>query len=335
MKSVLVRFVIIVLFAAVVVADEPPHYSAWSTPVNLGPIVNSTGGDFFAAVSKDGLSLYFTAVTCLPAPFAGCRPGFGGWDIFISHRATTSDPWEAPENLGPTINTEYNESAPILSTDGHWMYFASNRPGGFGGNDLYVSRRHDKRDDFGWQAPVNLGDGVNTAANEAGPAVFEDDATAVTTLLFDSNRLGGPGPFTDDAAHNGNDIYVATRRSDGTFGGATLVSELSTPFADRRPAIRRDGLELFFASDRPGGVGGLDLWTATRVTTNDAWSEPVNVDMANLTLGSSDAVNVANQDAGPALSFDGTTLYFQSVRAGGAGAYDLFVTTRQSHPKTR
>jgi Tol biopolymer transport system component len=249
----------------------------------------------------------------------GCRPGFGGWDIFVSQRAAVNAPWGTPQNLGPVINTPYNESAPSLSVDGHRMYFASDRPGGFGGNDIYVSRRHNKRDDFSWQLPANLGSGVNTIANEAGPEIFEDDDTGVTTLYFDSNRPGGPGPFTDDGNGNGNDIYVSILQPDETFGLPTLVAELSTPFLDRQPAIRRDGLEMFLASNRPGTLGGLDLWVSTRTTTSDPWPTPVN-------LGS--VVNSAAGDAGPALSFKGTTLYFQSVRPGGFGAFDLYMTTR-------
>jgi Tol biopolymer transport system component len=286
------------------------QFSEWSSPTNLGDGVNSAYGDFFPAVSRDGLSLYFTS----------SRPGgYGGWDIYLSQRPTAAEPWGPPQNLGPTINTPYDEGAPDLSPDGHRMYFASNRPGGFGGGDMYVSRRHNKRDDFGWQTPDNLGAGVNSAANEAGPAIFEDESTGVITLYFDSNRPGGPGPLADNAAHNGNDIYSSTLQFDETFGPAILVAELSTPFFDRKPAIRRDGLELLLASNRPGTFGNLDLWVSTRATTWDSWSAPVN-------LGPS--VNGPGNDAAPVLTFDGATLYFQSDRPGGYGAYDLYVMTR-------
>src|SRR2546426_9448989 len=100
------------------------------------------------------------------------------------------------------------------------------------------------------------------------------------------------------------------------------VTELNGPYRDTRTAIRRDGLEMFISSDatgRPGGVGGQDLWVATRATTADPWSTPVN-------LGPT--VNSTAFDGAPALSFDGTTLYFFSARPGGFGANDLYVTTR-------
>jgi len=100
------------------------------------------------------------------------------------------------------------------------------------------------------------------------------------------------------------------------------VTELNGPYRDTRTAIRRDGLELFISSDatgRPGGVGGQDLWVSRRATTSDPWSTPVN-------LGPT--VNSSYFDGAPALSFDGTTLYFFSARPGGFGANDLYVTTR-------
>lgn len=289
------------LFAGTGYAQE---FSQWSQPVNLGPVVNSLRAQFFASVSKDGLTLYFTAS---PVQVGSDTVNFEGWDIYVSKRASTSEPWGPPQKLGPEINTpSYSESAPVLSVDGHTMYFASDRPGGFGGNDIYVSHRKDNRDDFGWEAPRNLGSNVNTSSNETSPAIFEDDETGITTLYFDSNRPGGPGPFNNDGAGNGNDIYSSVLGADGTFGPAALVPELSTPFVDRQPSISRDGLEMYLSSNRGGPPGGMDLWVATRDSTSEVWSAPTN-------LGA--GVNSSGPDAGPAISFDGTTLYFQSVRS--------------------
>jgi WD40-like Beta Propeller Repeat len=294
------------------------RFSQWSQPVNLGPIVNSLRAEFFAGISKDGLSLYFTA--SLHA-LGSDTVNFEGWDIYVSQRASTSDPWGPPQMLGPEINTPtFSESAPVLSVDGHTMYFASDRPGGFGGNDIWVSHRKDNRDDFGWEAPRNLGSNVNTIFNEAAPAIFEDDETGVTTLYFDSNRPGGLGPFINDGAGNGTDIYSSILGPDGTFGPATLIPELSTTFADRQPSISRDGLQMYLASNRPGTLGGLDLWVATRASTSDVWSAPTN-------LGS--GVNSSVNDAGPAISFDGTTLYFHSIRS------DNFTPFFELHSVTR
>ena len=286
-------------------ADQPA-YGPWGAPVNLGPVVNSAYNDQHPSISKDGLSLYFVSN----------RPGgFGGNDIWVSQRATVDDAWGTPQNLGPSINTSSNDFAPDLSIDGHHLYMNSDRPGGCGGSDLYVARRHDKDDDFGWGQPENLGCAVNTIYDEAGPLFFEDETSGVQNLYFTSfNRPGGLGDF---------DIYVSTRSSDDEpWGPGVDVTELNGPYRDTRTAIRRDGLELFISSDatgRSGGVGGQDLWVSTRATTADPWSAPVN-------LGPT--VNSVSFDGAPALSFDGTTLYFFSARPGGFGANDLYVTTR-------
>ena len=290
--------------------EDQPVYGPWGTPVNLGPVVNSPYNDNSPAISKDGLSLYITS-SPLPSP-PGSRPGGrGGADIWVSQRASIDAPWGEPVDLGPNINSARSDGVPSLSTDGHRLYFHSTGRGGCGAADLFVSRRHDKRDDFGWEPAENLGCVVNSPVADNGPTIFEDDATGITTLYFNSPRPGGLG---------GVDIYASTLQADGTFGPGVNVSELNSPLNDDRLAIRRDGLEIFVSTNRPGGVGGQDIWVATRATTLDPWSPPVP-------LGP--VVNSPYDDGSPALSFDGTDLYFYSERPGGFGGRDLYVTTRQ------
>ena len=297
-------FVLLLLCAlALLPAALAQEFGPWSAPVNLGPTINTTAFEQGAAISKDGLSLYFHSN----------RPGgFGLYDIYVSQRASVDDPWGPPQNLGPNINTPVQDQGAMLSRDGHRLYFASNRPGGSGGFDIYVSRRHNKRDDFGWQPPENLGAGVNTLANEQAPYVFEDDVTGITFLYFHSNRPGGLG---------GNDIYVSMLQPDETFGPAVLVQELSSEKDDNAPTLRRDGLEVFFGSTRTPTIGLEDLWVATRQSTLDSWSDPIN-------LGP--VVNSIYTDGAPELSFDGTTLYFNSGPPPGSPPthFDLWVTTR-------
>ena len=284
---------------------EAPRFSDWSAPINVGPPVNTGLVEQGPAISKDGLSLYFTC--------QDCPGGLGGIDIWVSQRTTLTDPWGPPQNLGPNINTAANDAGPSLSVDGHRVYFVSNRLGGLGNNDLYVARRQGKRDDLSWEAAVHLGNLINSTANDVAPQPFEDDEAGTTILYFTSNRLGGMGQ---------NDIYASELGADGTYGPATLVAELSSPQADQGTAIRRDGLEMFIASDRPGTLGGLDLWVSTRLRTSDPWSPPVH-------LGPT--LNGTGNDAGTELSFDGTTLYFHSAnRPGNVGGpfFDIWVATR-------
>jgi hypothetical protein len=276
-------------------------FGPWGTPVNLGPAVNSAANDNRPAISKDGLSLYFSSD----------RPGgSGGLDLWVSQRASAEGPWGTPVNLGGALNSSGEESAPSFSRDGHWLFYHSARPGGLGGTDVWASYRTNVHDDGGWQAPVNLGPGVNSAYDDAGPIPFEDEETGVTTLYFNRNRPGGLGDY---------DIYASTLNADGSFGPAVLVPELSSPSRDTRIALRHDGREAIIATNRPGGQGGIDLWSSTRETTSDPWGTPVN-------LGP--VVNTAFTDGAAALSSDSTTLYFYSNRPGGAGGDDLYMTTR-------
>jgi len=285
------------------VAADAAQFSDWTAPSNLGAPVNTAADDAGSFISRDGLSLYVSSNRA-----GGC----GGFDIWVSRRASVDEAWGEPENLGCDINSSRLDAAPILTIDGHRLYFHSDRPGGAGALDLYVSRRHDNRDDAGWQVPENLGSGVNTAAPEVQPALFEDDESAVTTLFF-AGRAGQPGGV------GLGDIYRSTLQSDGTFGPAVLVPELSSASQDQAPAIRRDGLEMFLTSNRPGTLGGLDLWVAARGTTSDPWSAPLN-------LGP--VVNSAVLDERVTLSFDGSELYFRSDRAGGVGGSDVYVSVR-------
>ena len=287
-------------------AAAEQKFSDWSLPVNLGPLVNSAFNDFAPHISKNGLSLYF----------ASTRPenAFGGEDIWVSQRPNRHASWGPPINLGPFINTPSNERSPALSRDGHFLFFATDRSGGLGGLDIWVSWRAHTHDDFAWQAPVNLGDVINTAAADAGPSFFESDDTGMPQLFMASNRLGGPGLF---------DIYVSTMHGAG-FGPPMLLPELSTPLVDLTPTIRHDGLEIIIASNRPGTLGLFtDLWVATRQTVFDSWSEPAH-------LGP--LVNTEFIEFFPSLSSDGRTLFFTSSRTDGFGGFDLWMSTRVRTP---
>jgi WD40-like Beta Propeller Repeat len=291
----------IVLVSAFTAPSRAQKYSEWSTPINLGPTVNSTAMDRAPAVSKDGLSLYFSSTRLVG--------GFGMEDIYVSQRETRDDEWGPAVNLGPIINTTANEMVPAFSRDGHLMFFASNRTPSFGGVDIWVSRREDTHDDFGWQPAENLGAGVNSSSVDEGPSYFENDELGVPQLYFSSTRpSGGPGR-----------IFVSEQAADGSFGPAVLVLELNLGGNTTRPSIRHDGLEIFFNSNRPGSIANSqDLWVATRETVFDAWSDPIN-------LGS--PVNSELVDVQPYISADRETLFFASNRPGG-GPTDIYMSTR-------
>src|SRR5690242_18597233 len=134
-------------FTALRSVDSPPP-PIWSTPINLGPVINSSANDQQPSVSPDGLSLYFTSNR------AG---GVGGFDMYVSHRTTIFDPWGAPLNLGPALNTAADEGNAAFSRDGRVLFFQSKRLPSSGGIDLFMAQRNNPHDDFDWQPAVNLG----------------------------------------------------------------------------------------------------------------------------------------------------------------------------------
>jgi WD40 repeat protein len=297
--------------AGTLAASHSSSFSAWSDPVSLGSTINSSFNDQQAALSKDGLSLYF----------ASNRPGTTGTaglqDIWVSHRDCLACSWLDLTNLGPSVNTAFSDAAPALSRDGHWLFFLSNRPGSMS-SDIWVSWREHVHDDFGWEASVNLGPGVNTAGFEGGPSYFENDEVGVPQLYFNRN----PQPV-----NTGGDIYVSEQAPDGSFGTASPVAALNSPSSDQRPSIAHNGLEIYFFSDRPGS-GSDDIWFSTRESVLAPWSPPTN-------LGS--PINTEVGERHPLIVSHGGTewLYFaRNVATPPAIDLDLFVSTRTRGGKT-
>jgi len=283
-------------------ADDT-EFTNWSTPVNLGPVVNSSSIEGSPQVSPDGLSLYFSSN----------RPSeFGDFDLWVSRRDCKSCPWKEPVLLGPNINTTGEEASVAFSADGHLLFFSSDRPGdvnGFGDTDIWVSFRWNRHDDFGWGPPVNLGPSVNTEHLEFGPA-----------FLLGSGFFGRPTFYFTRSAEE-QDIFETRLTRSGVV--TAPVAEINAPGAlDGEPRFRGDGKEIVFFSQRDGSVGGsVDIWSATRPHANAPWSPPVN-------LGS--PVNTQFAEIGVGMSLDGTQLYIvKGQQLGGSGLRDIWVSTRE------
>jgi hypothetical protein len=282
----------------------------WSVASNLeavpgtSPEVNTPYLDGCPFTSPDGLSLYI----------ASNRPGgLGGIDIWVARRERPSGPWGPPQNLDAPINSAADDFCPS-PTRGRLFLFVSTRPGGCGGSDIYVTRQ----DRVTWSEPENPGCAVNSAADEAGPVLRHRQ------LYFSSARPGGFAP--DSGMSADSDIYVASRTGHGAFASPVLAPGLNSPANDARPHLRWDGREIVFDSDRPGGLGGPDLWSSTRTCVEGPWSAPVN-------LGPS--VNSAAAETRPSFAEGGFTLYFGSTRPEsepaptGAPSQDIYVASRE------
>jgi len=282
--------------------DETNPYDLWfreflrglwqSTPMNLGPTVNSWTTDSTPGISADSRSLYFSST----------RSG-GPADLWVTTRATVSDPWDPPVNLGPMVSSSYTDDTPSISADGLTLYFSSFRPGGLGTMDLWIATRQTTDDE--WAAPTHLGPTINSSSLDWSPNISADGLL----LVFCSNRPGGIGK---------SDLWM-TRRSttEGPWSEPVKFRPpVNSPYIEATPSISADGLLLFFQSNRPGGYGGpVDIWVARRETTDDPWSQPVN-------LGP--VINTWGFDGCPSISADGSALYFVSNRPGGHGDLDLW-----------
>ena len=172
----------------------------WGEPSNLGPKFNGPRDDIVTSISSDGLVLHF---------YSRNRPaGYGGFHIWVSTRQSKDADWSEPMNLGPTVNSSYNDSCPYIPVDGLLLFFYSNRPGGFGNYDLYMTTRSTIDDD--WGIPVNLGPTINSSALDYSATVLPDGSA----LYFGSERLGGSG---------GGDIWQAPIIPIVDFNGDGIV----------------------------------------------------------------------------------------------------------------
>ena len=292
-------------------AAGPPRDILWQPPVSLGEILNTSEQDYEPRLSWDGLTLYFVRG----------RAGENA-DIFVATRIPTG--WTAPQPLAE-INSAHDELGPEPAPDGTALYFYSDRPGGCGGYDLWVARRGE----VGWLPPTNLGPAVNSEFNDYGPAVAPDAAT----LYFSSNRprpdgdveqqtpSAWPATVREDLARRMYDLYRAALTDAGPRPAEPLA-RLNTPHNEGAPCVSPAGDFLYFASDRPGGEGGFDLYR-TRVLPGE-FEAPRN-------LGA--PVNGPSNELDPGLTHLGYALYFSSDRedAPEAGAqrgdYNLYFTS--------
>lgn len=305
-------------------ATEPQPYSASTDPVNQehGAMKQGAFAGWSPALDAEsaapGAHDRFNTDSLEGCPFvspdgkmffmASDRDGtIGGLDVWVSTRVRITDPWGEPQNVGAPINTIYNDFCPTLGRDGHTFFFASNRPGYCGTTsnaDLYESRLGP----HGFGPVKHLGCKVNSGADEHGPFPLNIPGEG-PVLFYSSARASGPGDTPGD-----HDVYMSRFRG-GAYRAAERVDGVNTEFNDGQPNLRRDGLELFFYSSRPGSAGN-DIYSASRNSIFHPWSAPVN-------LGPD--VNSAASETRPSLSWDGHTLYFGSTRAGSS---DIYVTTR-------
>ena len=174
-------------------------------------------------ITRDGNQLFFIS----NRPLGGSEP----WDIWTTVRMETGQ-WGEPENLGPPINTDVNEIYPSVSADGS-LYFSSDREGGKGKGDIYVSRL----DNGHYTEPENVGGGVNTEFNEVDVLIAPDESY----MVFIS--------FERPDGYGGGDLYISFREDDSTWTEARNLGEaINSEGLDYCPSISPDGTIFFFTT---------------------------------------------------------------------------------------
>ena len=272
--------------------------------------------------------------------------------------------WSQPENLGPDVNSAFEDFAPHLSSDALTLYLTSNRPESLGGEDLWVARRASRHD--AWGPAVNLGPAINTAANERSPALSRNGRL----LFFATDRPGGSGDSTSGCrgAPTRRTISAGNHRSTSEPASTARLPMRARAFSNaERP---RAFLSSFLAAPGQAALGTRYLrrlrarwmvWPAVAgcrseqsPTRRDARGP---ADGLEIIIGSSrpgtlggldlwrsfrksidkpwstpeslgETINTEFLEAFPALSFDGRTLLFQSTRPGGFGGSDLYMSSR-------
>lgn len=205
--------------------------------------INTQGNEGAPSLSVDGQILFFTVCQDQTGSFGPGRKGYGGCDIFYAQKV--GDAWSKPYNMGTTINTQFRETQPSFSADGKSLYFVSNRPGGMGEHDIYVSQLNP---DGSWGRPENLGKNVNSKGDEQSVFIHPDGRT----LYFSSNGRVGMGSF---------DIYLVRKDDKGVWGTpVNLGYPLNTYGDENSLLVGASGEIAYFASNRAGGLGGLDMY---------------------------------------------------------------------------
>jgi WD40-like Beta Propeller Repeat len=268
-----------------------PRFTDWAAPASIEALagsssaVNSPAVDGCVSLSRDGLTLAFNS-----------NRG-GNQDIYLATRASTEEGFGNPEVLPEPINTAADEFCPTIAL-GNRLYFSRNRVGDPG--DLFASREGPN----GWGSATRLGGDINTPSLEESAAIYEDEQ-GQRVMLFSRRPATGTG----------GTIFASTE------GGPSIPVAVG-PGANNRPSITHDGLTLFFDSVRSGGLGGPDLFVATRAATTEQFGPATH--LAGLSS--------PGFDTRPSISWDASELLFSSIRPGGEGGPDIWWTSRSKAP---
>lgn len=212
------------------------------------------------------------------------------------------------KNMGPAINSKFDDYAPVIIPDESALYFTSKREGNFEYRknsdnnyfeDVYVSFKENEQ----WQSAQNVGEPINSATNDACVAISSDGQRMIVYRTAE-NLISG-------------DLYTTQLRSNNKWESLKLLPlELNSPNIESSACFSNDTNEIYFSSNRSGGYGGKDLYRLKKLP-NQKWSAPYN-------LGPN--INTPYDEDAPFMHPDGKTLYFSSCGHSSMGNYDVFVS---------
>ena len=235
--------------------------SVWKKPVGISPFINTDNHDACVGLSPDGTRLIIYRTN---------EAGTGG-DLYWSDFEW--DVWTAPIKYEPNINSNYQEPSASVTSEGNRIYFSSNRPGGFGGRDIYRSIRLPNGE---WSLAQNLGSEINTPEDDDAPFIHPDNAT----LYFSSKG---------HATMGGYDVFKAALQDDESWSEAENIGyPINTTGDDIYFVLSPNGRSGYFSSGRTGGYGDQDIYIARMpyefkdltmitgtVTTKDSLNNPI------------------------------------------------------------
>ena len=269
--------------------------TTWNKAVPVPSVDTREANEGAGTLSPDGRFIVFTKCAGIDGSYGPGLKGMGSCDLFISRRI--GERWTRPENLGPPLNSRNWESQPSLASDGRTLYFvrATQAGDGLKGMDIYKSVLGE---DGNFSKPEPLGNTINTPFQEESVQIHPDGRT----LYFSSEGHPGMG---------GLDIFVSRMNADGSWGKPeNLGYPINTAADENSVLVGSDGRVAYFASDRKGGYGDLDLYAfdlpaAARATpvsyikgrvTDKSTGQPVEADVRLYGLGSGELATAAYSD---------------------------------------
>ncbi len=217
-----------------------------------------------------------------------------------------------PKNLGQSINTMYDEYWPSLSADEKMLVYTRLLPIDYNNPAFYGNRQEDlyySRFEYGdWQLAKNVGSPPNTPDNEGAQTISGNGLLMVFTGCMREDGMGLC------------DLYFSENRGGRWTMPRNMGKAINTKYSEKQPSLSSDGRELYFTSNRPGGLGEFDLWMSVR-QENGSWSAPLNMGKQ---------INSSGLDQSPFIHPDNKTLYFSSTGWPGMGDFDIFLSRRTS-----